>query len=394
MVPYDNSTGRALRLPEICDAIFEHLDASSLAAAARVCRAWASSALRALWRAPHPRFVSTDLPAEQRRFYASLVRHVRLDRSLDGALTDWTFQAARRLSVRFDRPFWRVEHARIIIDALARCGPSLVRFGLFPIDEYVAHNHDASVFCYLACRTGLRVLEYKVMVSRDDMSSANAFATRLSRRPFGSLRCLSVGVATDDVAPLVALLDGHGAHEAQVEQLELLVSGPLGGFLADFAPLAPSLRELCIELYLDECDGHFGRQDFRSLARLTQLRKLRLTTGVEREEALYFYDANPLTDDDVAHVAASLPHLHTLLIDIDGMFTGEWFTQLGAGCPGLERLELHAPLDLSLAPSSAHAPLYPQLRELHVDSAKGSDYRYATHEWSLVIALLLLSRRA
>jgi hypothetical protein len=232
--------------PEIWSAVFEHLDEETptLAAAARVCRAWLAPAATVLWRDPLPRALDACVAASARArdIYAPAVRFLAIDdATTPDVLGRWRFPGARALHYGNRRAWWALD-ARLAALALERCGPRLTRArigtfddGWLQCEEEMASH--ASPVAHLESCIGYDALALFAQRPRLCHFVADSHLThgalqrcrRHVARPFADLERMEVSLRAPDVPAYVALMQ-HAP--LAVLRLHVLWDGPFIGVLA------------------------------------------------------------------------------------------------------------------------------------------------------------------
>jgi hypothetical protein len=305
------------------------------------------------------------------------IRHVELAYAYEHALTDWSFPAARLLTLWFQPPIDTAATARIIIDALARCGSRLEAFHLSLNHELPWSALDGHVLRYLAYRAGLRRLSLGMPLTT--LNNAAAAAARMQVRmeqPFQNLEQLEVRLASEELPSLMALLTGNGVHLLRLQVLELLLSVCTGPVLRVLSPLQHSLRVLLIEAKSDLDTGLLDIRDIRSLAAFVHLRMLQITNTSEGRDYMEDHPLQTVSDSDVLHVVKHMRHLHALILDFECQLSPHLLVQLGSRCPHLAHLMLPAAIDYSLVQAARGALLFPHLEQLGMAGDNTATDRY------------------
>jgi hypothetical protein len=358
---------RALRLPEICHAIFGHLGRASLAAAARACRAWFGPAVQVLWRVlPPDKGALAGLPRLRMALYTAAVRELCVldETPLDGL----DFPAVRVL--RYSRSFASsaattaaaVANAVPLADVLDRCGDSLA---VVEVTTYSMLAHlsppvheggraEEAYLAPLARRPGLRALHYREYVCSEAMVQAVSGVID----PFSQLRELALCLRSNAVPAMVTMLGG-GASVA-VLSLRIVHDTDAHNWRALFS--MSGLRELSIQW--DE-EHYFTADEFVQFAHLPRgLLILRLINRPPPAPA-------SILSEHWREVLSALPNLVVLRADVIGEFSGAALRIVGETCRLIEDLRLRLPCQPWLLDASAPEVLFPHLRVLEVDTYTG-----------------------
>ncbi len=356
--PTSPAQHHALRLPEICRAMFEHLDNASLAAAARVCRTWFAPAVAVLWRTlpPPSRLALATVTGVRCLLYGPAIRQLSVSETTP--LDAWTFPGVRALLFRFRRG----SPTRGLHSVLDRCGDALERVDF----ECAAELRDSSPHsdwqrCLTAgdlqllarrCRR-LRRLHAAYYISRDVVRAAVAdVCTR-----FGRLRELALCLGSDSVPAIVVLVDGGANLAVLVLRMMTVMPEHDWGVLARLR----ALRELCVEWTMPHS---MTAAEFASLAELP--------AGVRTLRLLNQNSGSPeVCADHWLAVASRLTNLTHLRADVCGQFDGAVLRIVGEQCRQLESLQLHMPCEPPMLALSVEPILFPRLRELELDTFTG-----------------------
>jgi hypothetical protein len=350
----------ALSLPEICRAIFAQLGPASLAAAARVCRAWFAPAVQALWRQLVPDDVAVDALAAVSGVrtlpYGAAVRELCVR---DGsALGIWTFPAVRAVRLYLSAA---AGDAAYFTELLGRCGDSLELVEVVTADE-LAECHAlvredgppvVDHLRLLARRPGLRALHYREYASSEAMSQAVAGVGS----PFRSLMELAVCLRSDAVPAMVTLLGGGASVAVLVLRVALDATAHYWRALSRMS----GLREFCIEWYVHHI---VTADEFLEFARLPSgLQKLHLINDSS--------DSPSVLLEHWRTVLSNLPNLVVLRADVRGEFDGAVLRIVGEQCRLIEDLQLRMPCQLWELELSTEEVLFPHLLKVEVDTFTG-----------------------
>jgi hypothetical protein len=361
--------------------VLEHLadDRKTLAAAARVCRAWFPLAVSRLWQEPPATEIDDVCSAERCRLYGRAVRLLAANEWTANVLKQypkWSFPYARAL--RLEAPVGGCDSAKLA-RILRRCGPFLEDVVVGEAEElpYCVEAHDDAdawdtkvndnvakdrheacmnyaALSRLARLPALRTLATPTHV----VGAAMQRCLRKVVQPFAQLQKLAVPVVAAEVPDLVALMT-ISATLAELD-LQILSTGrPPTTFIRSLAKLE-HLRSLRI---WSSGRSLLVAEDFMQLGGLAcRLQKLTL----DHDEVLHKCQKLSLTDEHVLAVVSHLPNLVELRINFESKFTGHALRLVGEHCRRLSVLTLHALFDLRALELTSKSVLFPHLTELHL----------------------------
>ncbi len=389
---------QALLLPEICSAVFEHLadDSDSLAAAARVCRAWFIPAISVLWSSPPGSAFGALTSTAHRELYCRAVRRLRADELTAVRLnqhTPWRFPNVSSLHFR---RLMRAGGSAMLVCALDRCGPLLAHVSVgaerdwalcaakYAIAAEAGHfgdsadaemmsssdsdndNDNAAGRRHAKCLNGaalevvaslpsLRTFVAQIHVT----GAAIEHCSTVVGQPFRQLRRLAVPILAAEVPALAALL----ASSVPLAELDLNIiwaGRPPVPFVGSLARLE-QLRLLSVVW-----------ANFRGLAAEEFVQLRRMPPGLQ--ELLLGYDElHPdadeqplLKDEHLLVVLSQLAGLVELRLGFKCGFSAQMMRLIGEHCRQLSILGLDIPLELEALDGSSEAVLFPCLTQLYV----------------------------
>jgi hypothetical protein len=354
----------ALGLPEICRAIFAHLNSgAALAAAARMCHAWFAPAVQELWRqVPFEAGALAAVSGVRTLLYGAAVRELCVR---DGsALGVWTFPAVRALRFYYHSAAGAaVVDAAYFSDVLDRCGGTLELVEVAEAEELAdcrAPVHakspvKADHLGLLARRAGLRALHHRGYVRWEALMQAVAGVSS----PFAALSELSLCLRSDAVQAMVTFVGGGASIALLVLRIVPVATAHHWRALSSMT----GLRELCI--VWDEEHSFTGEEllEFASLPR-----------GLQKLLLLSPYAESPTVHQEHwLAVLSNLPKLVALRADVCGDYDGAILRIVGEQCRLIEYVQLQMPCLPWELEQTVEAVLFPHLRELHVDTTRRFD---------------------
>jgi hypothetical protein len=351
-----SAAAHVFALPELCSAIFEHLETKTIYGVVRVCHTWAAHGLKLLWR-DVPAAALQVQPCFGNYDYHSFIRRLSMNEADadDRKLRQWTFPRLRHLSME---PLYVKRNPSQAAWLLDCCGPALGSFTIVcnPLDLGFYDGLDFQVISALARHTSLLDVRIDIGISSDD--DRNAITGALSSP--GAFRCVQSFTAAMCPWILPCLVSTL----ASVATLDLRVVDGADGVLAVVSRVY-RLRHLSLTFAQTVT---LAADELLELRSLTQLRSLHMYADYD---VTYDYfcviNAPSFGDGECAALVAKLPELREWSVRSRLGLSPAGFAVFGTHCRKLERLTVRAESDLAVLRAVATpAPLFPAMQYLEL----------------------------